>query len=132
MSFLYKIGAAAVSAPDSEGVVVKIEVQQEKPMAAYVIAHLEVIDSEAYAEYRERLPGMLEAFGGKRLGRGDIVEVIGGETPSGRHRIILMEFQSLEEARGWHTAPQNSPDYAELRALRNRATNAVLTIISGD
>ena len=101
-------------------------------MAAYVIAHLEVVDSEAYAEYRQRLPGMLEAFGGKLLGRGDIAEVIGSETPSGHHRIILMEFPSVEEARGWHTAPQNSPDYGELRELRNRATNAVLTIVNGD
>ena len=101
-------------------------------MAAFVIARLEILDSEAYAEYRQRLPGMLEAFGGKLLGRGDIVEVIGGETPSGHHRIIAMEFPTVEDARGWHTAPQNSPDYAELRELRNRATNAVLTIVSGD
>ena len=101
-------------------------------MAAFVIAHLEVIDSEAYSEYRQRLPGMLEAFGGKLLGRGDIAEVIGSETPSGHHRIILMEFATMDDARGWHTAPQSSPDYADLRELRNRATNAVLTIVNGD
>ena len=101
-------------------------------MAAYVIAHLEVVDSEAYAEYRQRLPGMLEAFGGKLLGRGDIAEVIGGETPAGHHRIILMEFATIDDARGWHTAPQTSPEYGELRELRNRATNTVLTIVSGD
>ena len=101
-------------------------------MAAYVIAHLEVTDSEAYAEYRQRVMGMIEAFGGKMLGRGDITEVIGGETPSGHHRIILMEFPTIEEARGWHTAPENSPEYAELRAMRNRAAKAVLTIVSGD
>ena len=101
-------------------------------MAAFVVVQMEIIDSEAYAEYRQRLPGMLEAFGGKLLGRGDVVEVIGGETPSGRHRMILIEFATVDDARGWHTAPQNSPDYAELRALRNRATNAVLTIVTGD
>ena len=101
-------------------------------MAAFVVAHLEVVDSEAYAEYRQRLPGMVEAFGGKLLGRGDIVEVIGGETPSGRHRMIVMEFPDVEQARGWHSAPQSSPEYSELRELRNRATNAVLTIVSGD
>lgn len=101
-------------------------------MAAYVIAHLEVVDSEAYAEYRSRLPGMLEAFGGKLLCRGDIVDVIGGEAPSGHHRIIVMEFSGVEQAQGWHSAPQNSPEYAELRELRNRATNTVLTIVNGD
>ena len=97
-----------------------------------MIAHLEVVDSELYAEYRQRLPGMLEAFGGKMLGGGDIVEVIGGETPSGHHRIIAMEFPNVEQARGWHTAPQDSPEYAELQEMRNRSANAVLTIVSGD
>ena len=101
-------------------------------MAAYVIAHSEVLDSGAYAEYRQRLPGMLEAFGGMLLGQRDIAEVIGGETPSGHHRTILMEFPTVEEARGWHTAPQNSPDYSEPRELRNRAPIAVLTIMSGN
>ena len=101
-------------------------------MAAYVIAHLEVTDSEAYAEYRKRVPGMIEAFGGKLLGRGDIAEVIGAETPAGRHRIILMEFPTVEQARGWHTAPESSPEYAELRAMRNRSANAILTIVSED
>ena len=101
-------------------------------MAAYITAHLEVPDSGAYAEYRQRLPGMLEAFGGKLLGCGDIAEVIGGETPSGHHRTIPMKFPAVEEARGWHSASQNSPDYSELRELRNRATNAVPTIMSGN
>lgn len=101
-------------------------------MAAFVIAHLEVLDSTVYEEYRQRLPGMLESFGGKLLGRGDIVEVIGGETPSGRHRIIVMEFPNVEQARGWHTAPAESSQYAELRELRNRSTNAILTVVRGD
>ncbi len=75
---------------------------------------------------------MIEAFGGKLLGRGDIAEVPGAETPAGRHRIILMEFPTVEQARGWHTAPENSPEYAELRAMRNRSANAILTLVSGD
>ena len=101
-------------------------------MAAYVIAHLEVTDSSAYSEYRQRVQGMIEEFGGRMLGRGDIIEVIGGETPSGHHRIIVMEFPTLEQARGWHTLPESSPQHAELRELRNKSANAVLTIVSGD
>ncbi len=75
---------------------------------------------------------MIKAFGGKLLGRGDIAEVIDAETPDGRHRIILMEFPTVEQARGWHTAPENSPEYVELRAMRNRSAKAILTIVSGD
>ena len=66
------------------------------------------------------------------LGRGDIAEVIGGETPSGHYRIIAMESPTVEQARGWHTAQQDSPEYAELREMRNRSANAVVTIVSGD
>ena len=101
-------------------------------MAAFVIANLEILDKETYAEFRRRFPGMVEAFGGKLLGRGDVVEVIGGEAPSGYHRVIIIEFPTVEQARAWDTAPQNSPEYAELRELRNKSGNAVLTIVSGD
>ena len=89
-------------------------------------------DSEAYAEFRPRVQGMVEAAGGKMLVGGDIVEVIGGETPSGRHQIIVLEFPTVEQARGWDTLPQTSPPHAELRAMRDRAANVVLTVVSGD
>lgn len=101
-------------------------------MAAYIISRLEVVDNEAYQEYRERLPGMTEAFGGRIVCRGEVVDVLGGEKPSGRHRIVVLEFSDVEQARQWHTAPENSPEYGELRALRNRAANAILTVIDGD
>ena len=101
-------------------------------MAAYVISNLEIVDKETYAEFRQRFPGMVEAFGGKLLGRGDVVDVIGEETQPGYHRVIIMEFPTVEQARAWDQAPQNSPEYAELRALREKAGHAVLTIVSGD
>lgn len=101
-------------------------------MAAYVVSNIEIVDAETYAEFRRRFPGMVEAFGGKLLGRGDVVDVIGREAQAGHHRVIIMEFPTVEQARAWDTAPQNSPEYAELRELRNKAGNVVLTIVSGD
>lgn len=101
-------------------------------MAAYVFVDIEVVDSEAQAEYRQRVGPMVEAYGGRVLGRGDVVEVVGGEMPSGRHRMILLEFPTVEQARGWHTLPERSPEYAELRELRNRVGNTVLTIVDGN
>ena len=101
-------------------------------MAAYIVAHLEILDNEAYADYRQRVQGMIEAFGGKMLGRGDVVDVIGGEMPPGHHRIIIMEFPTLEQAREYQTLPPNHPEYAEIRALRDRTSNPVLFVVSGD
>ena len=101
-------------------------------MPAYISVNVEVVNSEALAEYRQRLGPMLEAYGGRIMGRGEVVEVIGGEMPSGRHRMILMEFPTIELARGWHTSPESSAEYAELRELRDRVGNAVLTIVDGD
>lgn len=101
-------------------------------MAAYAFVHIEVVDSEAHAEYRRRVGPMLEAYGGRIIARGDVVEVIGGEMPSGRHRMLVLEFPTVEQARGWHTLPESSPEYADLRAVRNRSGNAVLTIVDGN
>lgn len=101
-------------------------------MAAYIIAQLEILDNEAYSVYRQRVQGMIEAFGGKMVGRGDVVDVIGGEMRPGHHRVIIMEFPTVEQAQAYHTAPPNDPEYAELRALRDRTSNVVFTIVNGD
>ena len=101
-------------------------------MSAYIVAHLDILDSEAYAEYRDRVRGMIEAYGGTLVGRGDVVEVIGGEKPSGRHRIIIMEFPTVEQAQAYHTLPPSHPEYSEIRALRDRTSNTVFYIVDGE
>ena len=101
-------------------------------MAAYVILTLDVIDEAALAQYRDRAPQMAEEYGGKLLGRGDVVEVAGGEMPQNRRRMIVFEFATMDEARTWHALPQPSPEHAEIRELRNRAGHTTTTFIDGN
>ncbi len=101
-------------------------------MAAYVVLTVDVSDAAALADYRERAPQLAEAYGGKLLGRGDAVEVVGGELPSNRRRVILYEFATLDQAREWHNLPNPSPEHAEIRALRARVGTSTVTFIDGN
>jgi uncharacterized protein (DUF1330 family) len=95
-------------------------------MAAYVIADVEVLDDEDYAEYRRRVPATIEQFGGKFVVRGGDHEVKEGDwRPT---RLVLIEFPSIEQARAWYP----SSEYAELIPLRHRDTKThSLVIVDG-
>ena len=101
-------------------------------MAAYVILTVDVVDEAALAQYRDRAPQMAEAYDGKLLGRGDVVEVAGGEMPTGRRRMIVFEFANLDQAREWHALPNPSPEHAEIRELRSRAGHTTTTFVDGN
>ena len=45
-------------------------------MAAYVIVDLEVTDAARFAEYRQRVPATIAAYGGRFLVRGGIGAIV--------------------------------------------------------
>jgi uncharacterized protein (DUF1330 family) len=91
-------------------------------MPAYVIADVDVTDPAHYAEYRQRVPATVAAYGGRFLARGGAHEVLEGSWQP--HRVIVLEFPSLEQARRWYA----SEEYREPKAMRIAAarTNAIL------
>ncbi|MDE2147267.1 MAG: DUF1330 domain-containing protein [Burkholderiales bacterium] len=94
-------------------------------MAAYLYAELEVIDAEAYAEYRARVPAVIAAHGGRFLVRGGEMVVLEGPVASGRR--VLLEFPDLAALRAFHA----DPAYAPLIALRQRAARGTLVALDG-
>jgi uncharacterized protein (DUF1330 family) len=94
-------------------------------MPAYVIADIEVIDPQGYEEYRQRVPATIAAFGGRYLARGGQTEVLEG--PWSPKRLVILEFPSFERYRAWWTSPQ----YAPLRALRERTARSSLVVTEG-
>ena len=99
-------------------------------MPAYVILHTtEILDGELHAEFRRRVGPLLEAKGGKYLMRGNVSEIIGGDT-AGHARVAVMEFETTEQAQEWARDPQPPGEYAELRELRNRAARYVSLIVA--
>ena len=93
--------------------------------AGYALIDVEVTDQAAFAEFRERAPSVVEAHGGKFLVRGGATEVVQGDwTP---HRVIVIEFDSVERAKSWW----NSPAHTELRAMADRCSRTTTTIVEG-
>lgn len=95
-------------------------------MAAYLIADITNIkDEETYAAYRSRVSPGLKAAGGRYLVRGGPVEVLEGDWSPGR--IVVVRFDSAEEARRWW----DSPEYAELKRMRQSSTATNMILVPG-
>jgi len=94
-------------------------------MAGYVIVHDEIHDQALFAEFRQRAAATIEAHGGRYVVRGGAVEVIEGDwVPD---RIVVVEFDSVEQAKAWLT----SPEYAEIHKIRTQAAKANVIIVEG-
>jgi uncharacterized protein (DUF1330 family) len=94
-------------------------------MSAYAIAEIEVVDPAAYEDYRKQVLAVITKYGGKFLVRGGKVDPKeGGWTPK---RIVVVEFPSLAQAQKWY----DSPEYAPLVKLRQKASKGKLILVEG-
>jgi uncharacterized protein (DUF1330 family) len=94
-------------------------------MKGYIIAEVDVHDPEQYADYRAAVPATLEPYGGRFVVRGGDAEVLEGDWQP--KRIVVLEFDSPEQARAWY----DSEEYREPMALRQRTSTASLILVSG-
>ena len=81
----------------------------------YLIAEVDVHDTEAYREYAAKVPATLVGFEGRFLVRGGRIEPLEGDAPP--QRIVVTEFPSLAHARDWY----ESDAYQALIPLRHAA-----------
>lgn len=94
-------------------------------MAAYVIAEVNVTNPDLFAEYRKLVPPTIEKYGGRFIVRGGAVDTKeGGWSPA---RLVLIEFPSMDQARGWY----HSSEYAGPLAMRLKAANTKLVLVEG-
>lgn len=94
-------------------------------MAAYVIVDVEVGDSEAYEEYKEDAAPAVKEHGGRYLVRAGEWEVLEGEWRP--NRLVLLEFDSLEDARRWY----ESDAYRQARDKREGAAKVNMVVVRG-
>jgi uncharacterized protein (DUF1330 family) len=91
----------------------------------YVIADIEVVDQSLYEQYRQGVPATIAAHGGRYLARGGATEVLEGTwSPK---RCVILEFPDMERFRAWWA----SPEYAPLRAIRQKAAKSHLVVTQG-
>jgi uncharacterized protein (DUF1330 family) len=94
-------------------------------MAAYVIADIEVTDRDGFAEYQQKVPGTIAAYGGRYLVRGGASEVLEGSWSP--RRSVVLEFPSMAQLKTWY----HSPEYRPLIAIRERTTRSNLMVVEG-
>ncbi|MBS0393657.1 MAG: DUF1330 domain-containing protein [Proteobacteria bacterium] len=94
-------------------------------MAAYIIASIDVADAVGYEEYRQRVPPLIAAFGGRFLVRGGPIERLEGEEPPGR--IVVLEFPDRASARAFYECPE----YQTLVRIRQRHSRGSLWLVDG-
>jgi uncharacterized protein (DUF1330 family) len=86
----------------------------------YVVGHLTIKDAAKWAEYRDRVPATLSAWGGELMLRGKLASVLAGE--HAYTDTVVIRFPDLAAANGWHS----SPAYQTLIPLRQEATDGLL------
>ena len=94
-------------------------------MPAYAIASIHVEDPEMMAKYSAAVPEIVSRHGGRYLVRGGAVEAVEGDWAPGR--VVVLEFDSVEAARGMFA----SPEYAEIAGFRQDATQSNIVIVDG-
>jgi len=95
-------------------------------MSVYMIIEISRIhEPAAYAEYVDRVPAIIERFGGRYVVRTSQVVRMSGEWRP--ERLIVLEFPAFENVRQF-TA---SAEYQELAPLRERSTESRSIAVEG-
>ncbi len=94
-------------------------------MPAYVIGRVTVTDPEQYGEYTAESPGSIAEFGGRFIARGG--ELTTFEGPEETRRIVVLEFDSAEQAKAWY----HSERYTRVRKLREGAADFEMVLVEG-
>ena len=94
-------------------------------MTAYVILEVEVTDPARYAEYRDLATPTVAQYGGKYIARGGKAENLERDwSPS---RVVILQFESIEQARKW----MNSPEYSPAKEIRHQASITRSIVVEG-
>ena len=94
-------------------------------MAAYLIADVSVEDLAAYEDYLSRVPAVIEQYGGRYLVRGGAATVAEGDRAP--NRMVVLEFTDMVALRRFY----DSPEYAPLKAIRQRVARSELIFVEG-
>ena len=95
-------------------------------MSTYLIVDQKgITDPETMKTYAAGVVATVEQYGGKFIVRGGDPETIEGDWPA--KRIIMIEFADRAALKAWY----DSPEYADLKAMRIASSNANLIAVDG-
>jgi uncharacterized protein (DUF1330 family) len=99
-------------------------------VSAYLISQVEVLDAEAWENYRIRAARVIAQFDGRYIVRGALAEVIEADWPAQEpppQTVIVAEFPNMTALKGWYASPQ----YAEAFAFRAAAVKRRMIFVAG-
>jgi uncharacterized protein (DUF1330 family) len=106
------------------GAVLTTALRAQSTAPAYVVAEVTVHDADTFArDYAPKIARTLQPYGGRILTSGKLT-ALEGNVPQ---RFVIIEFDSVEKARGWY----DSPVYEPLLALRKKTATSTLFIAEG-
>jgi uncharacterized protein (DUF1330 family) len=94
-------------------------------LSAYLVAAIDVHDGGTYAAYRDAVPALMAAHGGRYLVRGGTQTELEGAWPG--RRTVVMEFPDRAAAEAFY----RSPAYRDLLPIRQAAARGALIIVDG-
>lgn len=104
---------------------IAIRGQQVKTPLGYVIAEADVTDPDALQNYGEKIAETLSPFHHRYVVRTSKIQALEGDPP--KSRFVVIEFDSVQKAHEWY----DSPAYAAIRPIRQRAAKARIFIVEG-
>lgn len=91
----------------------------------YFLAEVDVTKPNEYEAYRTRVLPAVEKYGGRFLVRGG--SPTGIEGTDFARRVIIIEFDSPEQAKAWY----DSPEYQAIVPIRQASATTRATILVG-
>jgi len=92
---------------------------------AYLVAHIDVHDPIVFEEYRTRVVPIIQQSGGRYLVRGGALEILEGEEQP--RRLVVIEFPSMESARGFY----HGAAYAPVLQMRLASATSDVVLVEG-
>ena len=94
-------------------------------MAANIIFDVEVTDPTLADDYLKLANESLAPFQSKTLLHGGMVEVLEGDWEP--KTVVMVEFESMEQARQWYM----SPAYTKAKVILRRAASIKVILVEG-
>lgn len=94
-------------------------------MSVYLIAFPKVTDLQRFGEYIKAVADVVAKYDGKYLVRGGEIKMLEGIAPP--ERAVVIEFPDMQRGEAFY----NSPEYREVKKLREGAATATLVLVEG-
>ena len=94
-------------------------------MSAYLIAQVKIVDADGFREYEKGFFATLKPFGGSVVIADGSPESVEGNWPDGR--TVLIEFASMDDAKGWY----HSDEYQRISQARRANGESTMAFLRG-